>query len=273
MQADSDVGRHRRDESGSGVSGLMNTNCAMAVSDIVKEFSADRSRLMDIVLAIQHHFGHVGDDAVVAIATGLGIHPVEIEDMVSFYAFLDREARGRNRIRLSRTPISLIKGAEEVARAFEEALDLTLGETSPDGQFTLEWTSDIGMADQEPSALINGMVLTALTPARCPAGRRRSSSPRKEGWSISISAARSAGGKAAESDGPAEPRAVWPTPLGAARTRRRYQGRPHTAARKGDRGDHPIEAPGAWRSRLSHRDEVAPYAQGGRHRSLHRLQC
>ncbi|MEI9914474.1 MAG: NAD(P)H-dependent oxidoreductase subunit E [Methylovirgula sp.] len=146
----------------------MNANCAMAVGDIVKAFSADRGRLMDIVLAIQHRFGHVSDDAVGAIATGLGIHPVEIEDMVSFYAFLDREARGRNRIRLSRTPISLIKGAEEVARAFEEALDLLLGETSPDGQFTLEWTSDIGMADQEPSALINGMILTALTPQDVP---------------------------------------------------------------------------------------------------------
>jgi [NiFe] hydrogenase diaphorase moiety large subunit len=138
------------------------------VENIVQKFAADRSRLMDIVLAVQQHFGHVSDDAVQAIATGLAIHPVDIEDMVSFYAFFNLEVRGRNRIRLSKTPISLMNGAKEVARAFEEALGVALGETSADGQFTLEWTSDIGMADQEPSALVNGVVLTALTPADVP---------------------------------------------------------------------------------------------------------
>ena len=99
---------------------------------------------------------------------GLGIHPVEVEDMLSFYAFFDRQPRGRNRIRLSKTPISFMKGAKEVARAFEEALGISVGGTSADGAFTLQWTSDIGMADQEPAALINGMILTGLTPEDVP---------------------------------------------------------------------------------------------------------
>ncbi len=139
-----------------------------AVNGIIKEFAADRSRLMDIALAVQHRFGHIGAEAIEAIAAGLGIHRVEVEDMVSFYAFLDREPRGRNRIRLSKTPVSLMKGAAYVARAFEEALGISLGETTEDREFTLEWTSDIGMSDQEPAALINDMILTALTPQDVP---------------------------------------------------------------------------------------------------------
>jgi [NiFe] hydrogenase diaphorase moiety large subunit len=147
---------------------MMNASTDSAVEDIVKEFGADRSRLLDIVEQVQHRFGHISDGAIQAIATGLGIHRVEIEDMVSFYAFFNREPRGRFRIRLSKTPISFIKGAREVALAFEEALGLSIGETSTDGAFTLEWTSDIGMADQEPAALINGTILTALTPSDVP---------------------------------------------------------------------------------------------------------
>jgi [NiFe] hydrogenase diaphorase moiety large subunit len=147
----------------------LNPNDEDVIKGYIKRFGTDRSRLMDVVQAVQYRFGHVGDDAVQVIATCLGMHAVEIEDMVSFYAFLDREARGRNRIRLSKTPISLMKGALEVARAFENALGISLGQTSPDGKFTLEWTSDIGMADQEPSALVNGMILTALTAADVPA--------------------------------------------------------------------------------------------------------
>jgi [NiFe] hydrogenase diaphorase moiety large subunit len=147
---------------------MMNANTDSTVEAIVSQFGADRSRLLDIVEQVQHRFGHIGDGAIQAISTLLGIHRVEIEDMVSFYAFFNREPRGRFRIRLSKTPISFLKGAKDVALAFEEALGISLGETSTDGAFTLEWTSDIGMADQEPAALINGTVLTALSPADVP---------------------------------------------------------------------------------------------------------
>jgi len=82
--------------------------------------------------------------------------------------FFNRKPRGRYQIRLSKTPISYINGSREVACAFEAELGLSLGETTPDGAFTLEWTSDIGMADQEPAALVNGMVLTALAPSDVP---------------------------------------------------------------------------------------------------------
>jgi [NiFe] hydrogenase diaphorase moiety large subunit len=146
----------------------MTPDVPAAVAEIVRHFAADRTRLLDIVEAVQQRFGHVGDAALAAIAGGLGIHRVEIEDMLSFYAFFDRAPRGRCRIRLSRTPISFIKGAPAVARAFETALGIAIGGTTPDGTFTLQWTSDIGMADQEPAALINGMILTELTPEAVP---------------------------------------------------------------------------------------------------------
>ncbi|MDR3523406.1 MAG: NAD(P)H-dependent oxidoreductase subunit E [Acetobacteraceae bacterium] len=139
------------------------------IAGYIQAVGADRTRLLDVAAAVQAEFGHIDDAAVHAMAVGLGMHPVEIEDAVSFYAFLDRQPRGRIRIRLSKTPISFIKGARDVARAFEQALGLTLGETSPDGAFTLEWASDIGMADQEPAALIGQHVLTTLAPEDVPA--------------------------------------------------------------------------------------------------------
>ena len=141
---------------------------AKGVDHIVQAFGTDRTRLMDIVIAVQQRFGHVSDESVQALARGLAIHPVEVEDMVSFYAFFDREPRGRNRIRLSKTPISFMKGAREVAQAFELALGVRMGETSADGAFTVQWTSDIGFADQEPAALVNGVILTELSPADAP---------------------------------------------------------------------------------------------------------
>jgi len=138
---------------------------AEIIDAIVKAFGAERTRLMDIVQAVQQRLGWVSDEAIRAIAAALGVHAVEVEDMVSFYAFLNRAPKGRFHIRLSKTPISLMKGAAEVAQAFAQAAGVSIGGTSADGQFTVEWTSDIGMADQEPAALINGTVVTELTAA------------------------------------------------------------------------------------------------------------
>jgi [NiFe] hydrogenase diaphorase moiety large subunit len=147
----------------------MSVSCAPAVKEIVESFASDKGRLLNIVVTVQHRFGHVSDEAIKAMAASLGLHPVEVEEMVSFYAFSNRLMLGRNRIRLSKTPISFMKGAEGVAHAFEQALGVSIGGTSADGLFTLQWTDDIGMADQEPAALVNGVILTELTPADVPA--------------------------------------------------------------------------------------------------------
>ena len=138
---------------------------AAVVHAAVAEVGADRARLMDVVQAIQYRLGYIPKAAVEGVADALAMHAVEVEDMVSFYAYLDREPKGRFHIRLSKTPVSLMNGAATVAEAFEAATGAAIGTTSPDAEFTLEWTSDIGMADQEPAALINGTIVTALTPA------------------------------------------------------------------------------------------------------------
>jgi len=54
-------------------------------------------------------------------------------------------------------------GREKVAKALEKEAGCHFGETSPDGLITLLETSCIGMNDQEPAAIINGVIFTSLT--------------------------------------------------------------------------------------------------------------
>jgi [NiFe] hydrogenase diaphorase moiety large subunit len=147
---------------------LMTASRDASVRQFIAEVGADPTRLLDVALAVQKRFGFVSAEAIALIAKGLGLHAVVVEDTVSFYAFLDRAPRGEFRIRLSKSPISLMKGAASIAAAFEAALGVSIGETTPDGTFTLQWTNDIGMADQEPAALINSTVVTGLTEADIP---------------------------------------------------------------------------------------------------------
>ena len=58
------------------------------ITAVVEENKKDPNRLMDIVRAVQEKLGFISDATVDQIAQGLGIHRVQVQDMVSFYTFL-----------------------------------------------------------------------------------------------------------------------------------------------------------------------------------------
>jgi [NiFe] hydrogenase diaphorase moiety large subunit len=118
--------------------------------------------MMDIVLAVQAKFGCVSSEAMDAIAKAVSTHRVEVESVVSFYAFLSSRPKGKVVIRLCNDVIDRMHGADRVAEAFRQELGIGFGETTPDGQVSLEYTPCIGMCDQAPAALVNDVVVTEL---------------------------------------------------------------------------------------------------------------
>ncbi len=141
----------------------MSENLQQAVEDICRDCGNDRSRMMDIVRAVQARFGCVGGEALDAIARALGVHRVEVESVVSFYAFLSERPKGKVVIRVSNCVPCLMNGADRVMAGFTEALGIQPGETTADGKISLEWTACIGMCDQSPAALINDEVFTYIS--------------------------------------------------------------------------------------------------------------
>jgi len=118
---------------------------------------------MNIVEAIQEKVGCVSSEAMNLIAKELNCHRVEVESVVSFYAFLSKEPKGKVTVRLCNDVVDKMKGADEIAKAFEKELGIEIGQTTSDGKITLEYTPCIGMCDQAPAALLNQVVAPNLT--------------------------------------------------------------------------------------------------------------
>ena len=134
---------------------------ASVVAEVIGHVGKDRVRLLDIARETQTRLGFLGDEAVEAIASSLGMRPVEVRDALSFYTFFNVKKTGRTTIRLSTCVSSKSRG--EVARALSEEIGVAFGETTPDGAITLAETSCVGMCDQGPAALIDGAVVTELS--------------------------------------------------------------------------------------------------------------
>jgi [NiFe] hydrogenase diaphorase moiety large subunit len=142
----------------------MGTTQEGTVAEICESFGNDGSRMMDIVLAVQDQCGCVDSVAMDLIAARTDTARVDVESVVSFYTFTASQPKGKVVIRLCSDVPDLMAGALDVASGLEEELGIRFGETTPDGRFSLEWTSCIGMSDQAPAALVNGHVMPRLGP-------------------------------------------------------------------------------------------------------------
>jgi len=136
------------------------------VKDVVARHNRDVSNLMNIVADIQTSLGCVSDETSALTAKELGISKVDVDGVVTFYHFFTRKPLGRYVVYLNNSAVSVMKGMTGVARAFEKEAGCEFGKVTDNGVISLNYTSCIGMNDQEPAAIINGAVFTSLTPDR-----------------------------------------------------------------------------------------------------------
>jgi [NiFe] hydrogenase diaphorase moiety large subunit len=136
------------------------------LDSLLARHGKDPSGLIEILRDVQAALGAIPPEAVAKIAARLGLSRVDVEGVATFYHFFTSRPAGTYAVYLNKNVVAEMKGRAEVARAFEKAAGCRFGETTADGRIGLHETSCIGMNDQEPSALINGVVFTRLTPAR-----------------------------------------------------------------------------------------------------------
>ena len=133
----------------------MSEDQALFIKKVAEKYGRDPTRLMDVLLETNAQYGWFSEETIGHIGDAMGIPRVKVRDKISFYTFFSRSPMGKTVIRLSNSVVEKMKGADQVARAFEEAVGVKFGETTPDGQISLLYAQCIGMSDQAPSALIN----------------------------------------------------------------------------------------------------------------------
>ena len=138
------------------------------VTTLVGELGADRAALLPILQEVERRSGAIDDETMQVIADLIGIHPVEVYSVATFYAFLDPSPQGAFTLRLCRTISCDLAGKDAVARALESELGVAFGQTTDDGCFTLGWANCIGMCDQGPALLVNDQAFPRVTPETVP---------------------------------------------------------------------------------------------------------
>ena len=123
-----------------------------------------REQAVDVMYALQAHYGYLSDEAVFEAAEFLGMTPLEIEELATFYDFIYRKPVGRYVIHVCDSTTCWMFGHESVLEYLAGRLGIGTGETTADGMFTLLPVCCVGYCDHAPVMLINGKPYGSLTP-------------------------------------------------------------------------------------------------------------
>jgi len=137
----------------------------MTVSEIVSSRGNSRENLLQILHDIQDSSGDhsLHPAELEALSSLMAIPVADIVGTASFYTMFSFRPRGRHVIRLCESPPCWVMGEEDLRAALEARLGISMGQTTPDGQFTLETSSCLGTCGVAPVMSVDDEVYGNLT--------------------------------------------------------------------------------------------------------------
>ncbi|MEX0760585.1 MAG: NAD(P)H-dependent oxidoreductase subunit E [Tistlia sp.] len=109
-----------------------------------------------LYLAQAQNGGHLSEEAIEYVAQYLGMAPIRVHEVVSFYTMLYTRPVGRHVIQVCRTTSCWLRGSDEISRACLETAGVArLGGTSEDGLFTVVEVECLGACCNAPMFQVN----------------------------------------------------------------------------------------------------------------------
>lgn len=126
-----------------------------AIEHEMSHYDDPRAASIEALKIVQKRHGWVPDGAIAEIGKVLGISAVDVEGVATFYNLIYRQPVGRHVIKICDSVGCYLTGYETVCEAISRKLGIGLGETTPDGRFTLLPICCLGACDKGPVLMID----------------------------------------------------------------------------------------------------------------------
>jgi NADH-quinone oxidoreductase E subunit len=134
------------------------------VDRVVAKHKDREGALLPVLREVQDLVGYLPQEALERVALGLGLSLSRVYGVATFYSLFYTKPKGEYVVRVCESAPCHIQGAQDVIDALAAALGIDFGETTPDGRFTLEKVSCLGVCGVAPAVMIGERVYGNLTP-------------------------------------------------------------------------------------------------------------
>jgi formate dehydrogenase subunit gamma len=135
---------------------------AEAARAIIAQYQSMPGPLLPILHALQEEFGYIDRQAEPLIAEILNLSRAEVHGVVTFYHDFRPKPAGRHVLKLCRAESCQAHGGEALAAHASARLGVAFGDTTADGNVTLEPVYCLGLCSVSPAAMLDGKVMARL---------------------------------------------------------------------------------------------------------------
>jgi NADH-quinone oxidoreductase subunit E len=114
-----------------------------------------RSAMIPMLLYAQDEIGAVTDELVREVATRVGVEPLQVEEVLSYYSMLHRKPLGKYHVQICTNISCLLLGGDELWEQACEKLKIGHKEVTVDGLISLEEVECIGACSWAPALQVN----------------------------------------------------------------------------------------------------------------------
>ena len=125
------------------------------VDEIISRYPQKEAAILPVLHLTQQEFGCISPEEEELVAELLGVKPIKVREVVTFYSMLNREPLGKYHIQICSNLSCSLLGAENLMDYLKKKLGVELGETTQDKKFTLSTVECLGACEQAPCMMIN----------------------------------------------------------------------------------------------------------------------
>ncbi len=133
------------------------------IDTYLREHPGGAERLIPVLHRVQEELGYLPFPVIKAIAERLGISPVQVYGVVSFYHFFTTTPRGRYQLKVCMGTACFVRNANSVLDSIRDTIGLEVGGVTKDRLFSLEQVRCLGACGLAPAMMVNNEVYGHLT--------------------------------------------------------------------------------------------------------------
>ena len=138
----------------------------LQLDSILKGRRSQPHQLIEVLQDMQESYGYIPEEAMKIVAEELGVPIMEVYRVASFYKAFSLKPRGKNMLTICMGTACHVRGAKLLPNQVRGQLGVSAGNTTKDGQFTVEHVNCLGACALGPVAVLNGTYHHHTTPAK-----------------------------------------------------------------------------------------------------------
>jgi len=128
----------------------------LKIKSCITKYNYEKKALISILQDIQEEYNYLPQEALNIVSKILGIPLIDIVGVATFYRAFSLEPRGEHLVTVCVGTACHIRGGPNILEEFERKLNVKAGETTDDGQFSLETVACLGCCAIGPVVIVDG---------------------------------------------------------------------------------------------------------------------